>query len=736
MKTIINLFLVIFCLSTASIAQKRTITVLDKMSKEPVINAHIIDGDEKVFAVTDVEGKVEISLEREIFKIHSLGYIESIIVLKETDDIIYLIPTILQAGQSVMVYAYGEKKANIKDYQSTQSHHTLDHFLDNIDGVAMIQRGAFGWEPSIRGQSDQRMNLNIDGMQIFKACVDKMDPISSYIESNNLSKLQIDKSGSSVAENGNGNSTINLISKKPDFAPFSLHLTSGLRVPDQYRVLALNSNYATETTAFQVSGSIKKADDFSAGRGSVIPNTQFNKMNLNVGVKQLLPSKNSVEVNFITDKATDVGYPALLMDATKALANILRVQYNWRDTKAPFQLTTAMLYGNTIRHWMDDDSRDVTQREVMRNMHMPMYGSTGTIGSKITGEATALNHRFEWFLNGFMSEANGDMWMISLDPNVEDMYIYNMDEIVTKNVSLGGRHSFLLSPSFLVKIEESASFTSLGTNSDNYASMFESLYNKAYAPRNRMLFSGSATAIWFPKDNWSLSLSSIYSERLGNHIELFGHYIYNYVDGYFYDGNPWLKSEKSVNFELNSTVEVENHSLSLSVFHKQYFDYISGKEVSDISNNDFQFKQYQNLGEAIMLGGEVRAINRFWDNLKTEVRASYTYAQNTTLNDPLPMIPPLKGLNSITYNFDTNNITASMEWAVAQTRISKKSSTESKTDGHAIFNLVYTKSLFDGSLSAIVEFKNIFDTYYSEHTSIASIPEAGRNGMLTLKYHY
>lgn len=134
-----------------------------------------------------------------------------------------------------------------------------------------------------------------------------------------------------------------------------------------------------------------------------------------------------------------------------------------------------------------------------------------------------------------------------------------------------------------------------------------------------------------------------------------------------------------------------------------------------------------------MLGGELRAINTFLANLKTEVRASYTYAQNTTLNDPLPLIPPLKGLNSITYN---NNITASMEWALAQNRISRKSSTETKTDGHAIFNLVYTKGLLDGSLSAIVEFKNIFDTYYSEHTSIASIPEAGRSAMLTLKYHY
>lgn len=736
MKTKLSLLFLFWCIALNAYAQKRTLTVLDKSSSEPIINAHIMDYEDIVFAVTDVNGRVTIPESRERFQVHALGYLLSRYVLSEAADTLFLIPTILHTDQSVVVYAYDGNKANVKDYQSTQSHHTLDHFLNNIDGVSMIQRGAFGWEPSVRGQSDQRMNLTIDGMQIFKACVDKMDPISSYIESNNLSKLKIDKSGSGVAENGNGNSSINLISKKPEFAPFKLDVTSGYRVPDEYRVIAVNSNYSMKNTAFQLSGSIKKASDLHAGKDSVIDNTQFSKMNLNVGMKHVFRSENSVEVNFITDKATDVGYPALLMDATKALANILRVQYNWKDSGNSFQLNSAMVYGNSIRHWMDDYNRDVSQRPVMTGMYMPMYGSTGTLGSKWSGYATIAKHKFEWYLNGFVSEAKGDMLMQSLDTSIEDMYIYNMDDVITKNTSLGGKHSFMLTPRFLIKVEESVSFTSLATNSDNYASMFESLYNKEYKPRNKFLLSGSATAVWLAKENWSLSFSSIYSERLGNHIEMFGHYIYNYVDGYFYDGNPWLKPEKSLNLELNSILELDNHSLSVSLFHKQFSDYISGIVVGDVSNNNFQFKQYQNLGNAIMLGGEIRLMNSFWNNLKTEVRAAYTYAQNTTLNDPLPLIPPLKGMNSVTYTKAGNSFTANMEWALAQNRISNISSIEDKTSSHAIFNAVYSKVLFDGNLTAIVEAKNLFDTYYNEHTSIANIPEAGRSFMLTLKYNF
>ncbi len=42
--------------------------------------------------------------------------------------------------------------------------------------------------------------------------------------------------------------------------------------------------------------------------------------------------------------------------------------------------------------------------------------------------------------------------------------------------------------------------------------------------------------------------------------------------------------------------------------------------------------------------------------------------------------------------------------------------------------------LFNGNLTSIVEAKNLFDTYYNQHTSIANIPESGRSFMLTLKY--
>lgn len=45
-----------------------------------------------------------------------------------------------------------------------------------------------------------------------------------------------------------------------------------------------------------------------------------------------------------------------------------------------------------------------------------------------------------------------------------------------------------------------------------------------------------------------LSLANV--GRLPTHVENYRHYVYNYVDGYFYTGNPNLKPERSTQVEL------------------------------------------------------------------------------------------------------------------------------------------------------------------------------------------
>lgn len=726
-------------ISAAVSAQNKVHILMDQSTQLPIVNAHILDSSGIVITTTDEAGVFEINPQKnKVIIIRSIGYLSSNFETTDLDKIVYLAPMIFEMEKELIIEGQTAENNDIFSYHHHATHQDMDRFLNGIDGVSMIQRGAFAWEPAVRGQSDQRMNLVIDGMAVFKACVDKMDPITSYVEVNNLSKVKVDKSGSNVAENGNGNVTVNVITQKAGYEPLEVNLETAFQAPNQYQAYRLHASGSDSRNihALRFSGSYKSSGNIQAGNSKEIQNTQFEKLNLNLYYRYNLASKHSLELNYITDKAYDVGYPALLMDATQALADIGRLQFNFADNEQAFRFKTAVLYANTIRHSMDDYGRDVANRTVMRGMYMPMYGETKTFGAKLNGEAKIIEHSTKWFFDAFTSEAFGDMKMESLDPSIADMLVYNMDEIHTRNVSLGLRQQLQLSEKMNLKLDKSIRFKSVQTTSDSYASFFEGLYKRELNPRNRVLLSGSGSLFWMINNKWSLSNTLVYSERMGNHMELFGHYVYNYTDGFFYDGNPWLDTERTINLDINSTWKTDNHSLSVSLFTKRYFNYIDGIVSEDISNNDFQFKQYANVGDALMMGGELRTINNIISRFRIENRVSYIYAQNIELDEPLPLIPPLHGNFMLTYSSGNNLIGFDLDWAANQNRIAAISSIEDKTKGFIVMGINLERKWLNGNLATILEVNNLTDHYYHQHTSIGNIPQQGFNIMLTLRYKH
>jgi iron complex outermembrane receptor protein len=79
-------------------------------------------------------------------------------------------------------------KSQIKQSKTLTS---IDDYLQKSAKVDMIKRGAYAWEPIINSMPTERTLVTIDGMRIFGACTDKMDPITSYVEVSNLSEATI-----------------------------------------------------------------------------------------------------------------------------------------------------------------------------------------------------------------------------------------------------------------------------------------------------------------------------------------------------------------------------------------------------------------------------------------------------------------------------------------------------------------------------------------------------------------
>lgn len=720
-------------------AQNVSIQLLNTLDRTPVPNAHILDTDNKVISISDEMGFFELSesdLQYQI-QIRALGFQTLLKKVNKGTKFVLLTPIVLDMQTELIVEGSGEQAFDIQSYNQSSSA-TMDEFISKVDGVNTIQRGAFAWEPMIRGQSDQRLILSIDGMQVFKACVDKMDPITSYVEPNNLKKLSIDKNGGDVAENGSGLVALNLITERASFQPLKVELESRYQVRNNFQTYRLSASGSDRSSknAYRVTGSYKSSDNLVAGNNETVANTQFEKLNLNLSYIRSLSNRLSLEANYITDKAYDVGYPALLMDATQALADIARIQLNISEAHSKTSVRSIVGYWNKIRHTMDDYERDVSQRAVMRNMYMPMYGETETFGLKLQGNLPFLGANHTWFFDAYSSRTYGDMEMISLDPSIADMFIFNLKDVQTYQFSLGLKQNKLLHEKVNLKLEENIRIQNLTSKDESYLSFFEGIYRREFSSKPVLLLSGSATLLYMATDHFSIKNTSVYTERDGNHLEQFGHYVYNYVDGFFYDGNPWLKPEKSIHSEIQTIWSKNNQSISLSMFMKYYWNYIDGTISESDGALNVQFKQYANVGNVRMSGLEIRTINPFFSSFTLENRASYVFAQNITVGDPLPLIPPFHGQSTINFTKKEHRVSFIIDWATSQKRIASITSVEDETPGFIILGLNYTRSWFNDRFESELAIKNLTDQYYHEHTSIGNIPQQGLNAMLSLRYNF
>ena len=82
---------------------------------------------------------------------------------------------------------------------------SIDEHLAELSHVNLVRRGSYAWEPVVNNMATERVSTTIDGMKIFYACTDKMDPVTSYVESSNLQSILLNS-----GLNGNPQSTGNI----------------------------------------------------------------------------------------------------------------------------------------------------------------------------------------------------------------------------------------------------------------------------------------------------------------------------------------------------------------------------------------------------------------------------------------------------------------------------------------------------------------------------------------------
>lgn len=611
---------------------------------------------------------------------------------------------------------------------------SLDNYLEKSTAVNMVKRGAYAWEPMLQGMSSERSLLTVDGMRIYPACTDKMDPITSYVETTNLSKANI-QGGSAGAEHGGTIAgSIDLMRKREGFKNrgWGGSIFSGFETVNQQKIIGTEAHYSNDKFFTNLDFTHRDADNYKAGGNKEVLYSQFTKSNFSAISGYKFNDRQSIEASFIYDRATDVGYPALTMDVSLAEAFIGSLQYSYADLSEHLKLWETKFYFNSIKHVMDDSQRP----DVPIRMDMPGWSKTYGFYSKL--KANYNRHNLTATLSGHLNNSFADMTMYSNNPNENDMYMMTWPDVNTIYTGLFLEDNIKLNAHFKLNLS-----AGIGLNHNSVESEFGLNSLKVFYPemnKNKTdILKNLNSQLSLHHSRWTHSLGFGFGERSASVSEAFGFYLFNSFDGYDYVGNPNLKPEKSISAFASTQYKVRKLNTKLQANYFRIYDYIIGKPQPDLIPMTIGangIKVYEALDHAEIFNIDWALDYSFLENWNFNAKAVYRLGQDLDGNN-LPLIQPFSYGLGLSYQKQKWVVDAYVEGNAKHSKYSEEFG-ESAKGAYTIANLAVSKS-FDFNrqkLTVKLGAENLFDEYYSTFSDWNNIPRMGRNLFINLIYNW
>jgi iron complex outermembrane receptor protein len=611
---------------------------------------------------------------------------------------------------------------------------TLEDIMGRLPEISFVRRGPYGMDPAIRTFTGGQINTLVDGMRIYGACTDKMDPATIYIEPVNLENIQVQTGHSGFLSGSSIGGTINLKIADPVYQQankFSGTLSSGYQSAAKGLYESILLNYSSGKWAIRASGTYRRNDDYRSGGGEIIDYTQFEKANYSFSAKYRYNDHTYLKADFLGDDGWNIGYPALPMDVGYAAARIGSVAIESENRNKELYKWSAKFYANRIKHYMDDTHRpDVT-------IHMDMPGISKTMGAFADGE-WKLSPKQSLQLRADISSTYLMASMTMYQPGQLPMYMLTWPD--HRKYQTGASASWQTELDSLWSLRLNGRLDII-----NYRLLSEDAKEEVAvlgypdANRNDLLKNLSAQLSRKINTDLKASISIGYAERVPTGSELYGFYLFNSQDNFDYIGNPELKNETSLQAEGSLVFHKGANRLQLTGFYNKIHNYILGQvdpSLSSMTIGSNGVKSYINIPDAILTGVELSAVikpAKYWQVVST---LRYTYGA-TNEKEPLPLIPPIKNVGSV--RFQPGRFSAQLEYETTshQYRINDEAG-EDITEGYFLLHgrLGYVLDIFKSNSEIQCGVENIFDKLYHEHLDWGNIPRPGRNVYIQVKISF
>jgi iron complex outermembrane receptor protein len=623
-------------------------------------------------------------------------------------------------------------RRNLSNYGQEKTLSSIDDYLEKSNTITMIKRGNYAWEPSLNNMVTDRLSVTIDGMQIYGACTDKMDPVTSYVDVSNLEKVSIN-SGQEGAENANcigGSIDLKIPDSKYRNSGLKSSFDLGYETNGNYKSTGLDLEYSGHKFYISADGIYRKSDNYSAGRHQEIQYSQFEKYNISLQTGYKLSEKHSIDANLIYDKATDIGYPALPMDVSLAEAIITSITHHYKSDSTALKSWETKMYFNTITHTMDDSKRPI----VPIRMDMPGWSDTYGMYSKVKIDIN--KHHLSINLNSHYNRSLAEMTMYPNDPSENTMFMYTWPDIRTLYSGLYIKDELQLKPHKKISLSGRFGYHKNDIKNDIGLQSLRIFYPEMNDHKSRFLPSISSSYSYKHK-NITYNFGLGYGERAPSISEGYGFYLFNSFDKYDYIGNPNLKNEKSL--ELNTKANYKHDKLNLH-FETSYFriyDYIIGEidaSLSPMTIGANGVRIYSSLNYASIFSSHISADYSFSKKISVSTSLGYNFGEGSN-NKPLPLISPLSYFAELNYSLNQFNASIQIKGDGNQSKYSSHYG-EDETPSYAVVNITLGNSFFIKNNRTVLKYgvENILDTQYSSYADWNNIPRQGRNFYLNVSY--
>ncbi len=311
-----------------------------------------------------------------------------------------LAPVVVTASKSSnsSLGAAGPDKAGLASQRSATSDSA--RLLQDTPGVSLYGAGGVSSLPAIHGLADDRIRVQVDGMDLVSACPNHMNSALSYIDPTKVGSATVFAGITPVSVGGDSiGGTIQVKSVAPEFADSAEttliqgHAGAFYRSNGKAHGGNVAALIATENLHLSFGGSSAQADNYAAARdfkasgagtvggewlgGNVVGSTSYISRNQDVGFA-LRHEEHLLQLNVGAQHLSYEGFPNQRMDMTgnhSTQANLRYAGgYQWGDLE-------ARVYEQNTKHAMNMGP----DRFTYGTLGMPMETEAKTTGAQVQG---------------------------------------------------------------------------------------------------------------------------------------------------------------------------------------------------------------------------------------------------------------------------------------------------------------------------------------------------------------